>query len=97
VKILRLILGTGMRRGEAPALRWADIRLERCERSIKGALTRRGSELLLSDAKTQRSRRVVSLSPAMVRLITEQVAERLVIGEAETLPASWSFRARRHG
>jgi hypothetical protein len=40
---------------------------------------------------------VVSLSPAMVRLITEQVAERLVIGDAETLPASWSFRARRHG
>ena len=83
-KVLRLILGTGLRRGEALALRWQDVRLDRCELSIKGSLTRRGSELVVSDAKTQRSRRVVSLSPAMVRLITEhraeQVAERLRAG-----------------
>ena len=83
-KVLRLILGTGLRRGEALALRWADVRLNRCELWIKGSLTRRGRELVVSDAKTQRSRRVVSLSPAMVRLITEhraeQVAERLRAG-----------------
>lgn len=83
-KVLRLILGTGLRRGEALALRWADVRLDRCEVSIKGSLTRRGSELVVSEAKSQRSRRVVSLSPAMVRLITEhrteQVAERLRAG-----------------
>jgi integrase len=74
-RVLRLILGTGLRRGEALALRWADMRLDRCELSIRGSLTRRGSELVVSDAKTQRSRRVVSLSPAMVRLISEQRAE----------------------
>lgn len=74
-KVLRLILGTGLRRGEALALRWADARLDRCELSIKGSLTRRGSELVVSDAKTLRSRRVVSLSQAMVRLISEQRAE----------------------
>jgi integrase len=34
--VLRLILGTGLRRGEALALRWADVRLDRCELSIKG-------------------------------------------------------------
>ena len=83
-RVLRLILGTGLRRGEALALRWADVRLDRCELSIKGSLTRRGQELVVSDAKTQRSRRVVSLSPAMVRLITEhraeQVAKRLRAG-----------------
>jgi len=92
VRILRLILGTGLRRGEALALRWADIRLDRCELSIKGSLTRRGSDLLVSDAKTQRSRRVVSLSPAMVRLITEQraeqVAERLRPATCGRTPAS---------
>jgi integrase len=64
-RVLRLILRTGLRRGEALALRWADVRLDRRELSIKGSLTRRGSELVVSDAKTQRSRRVVSLSPAM--------------------------------
>ena len=83
-KVLRLILGPAC----AAARRWhsagQDVRLDRCELSIKGSLTRRGSELVVSDAKTQRSRRVVSLSPAMVRLITEhraeQVAERLRAG-----------------
>jgi integrase len=83
-RILRLILGTGLRRGEALALRWADVRLDRCELTIKGSLTRRSGGLVVSEAKTQRSRRVVSLSPAMVRLITEQraeqVAERLRAG-----------------
>ena len=59
------------------ALRWADVRLDRCELSIKGSLTRRGRQLVVSDAKSQRSRRVVSLSLAMVRLITEQRAEQV--------------------
>ena len=83
-RVLRLILGTGLRRGEALALRWTDTRLDRCEISIKGSLTRRGSELVVSDAKTQQSRRVVSLSSAMARLISEhraeQAAERLRAG-----------------
>jgi len=83
-RVLRLIVGTGLRRGEALALRWADVSIARCELSIKGSLTRRGDGLVVSDAKTLRSRRVVSLSPAMVRLITEhraeQVAERLRAG-----------------
>jgi integrase len=82
--VLRLILGTGLRRGEALALRWIDVSLDRCELSIKRSLTRRGPELVISDAKTQRSRRVVSLSPSMVRLLTEhrakQSAERLRAG-----------------
>jgi integrase len=86
--VLRLILGTGLRRGEALALGWTDIHLDRCELSIKGSLTRRGRELLVSDAKTQRSRRAVSLSPAMVRLMTqhrvEQAAERLRAGNLWT-------------
>ena len=83
-RVLRLVLGTGLRRGEALALRWADISLDRAEASINGSLTRRGSGLVVSDAKTLRSRRVVSLSPAMVRLIgeqrVEQLAERLRAG-----------------
>ena len=86
--VVRLILGTGLRRGEALALGSTDIHLDRCERSIKGSLTRRGRELLVSDAKTQRSRRAVSLSPAMVRLMTEhrveQAAERLRAGNLWT-------------
>jgi integrase len=84
VKVLRLILGTGLRRGEALALRWTDVRLDRRELLILRSLARRGGELVVSDAKTQWSRRVVSLSPSMVRLLTEhraeQAAERLRAG-----------------
>jgi integrase len=86
--VLRLILGTGLRRGEALALRWTDVSLDRCELSIKRSLTRRGQELVVSDAKTQRSRRVGSLSSSMVRLLTEhrakQSAERLRAGNLWT-------------
>jgi integrase len=32
--VIRLILGTGLRRGEALALRWTDVHLDRCELSI---------------------------------------------------------------
>lgn len=74
-RVLRLVVGTGLRRGEALALRWADVRLDRCEAAIKGSLTRLGSGLTVSDAKTLRSRRIVSLSPAMIRLLGEQRAE----------------------
>jgi len=63
-KVLRLILGTGLRRGEALALRWADMRLDRCELSIKRSLTRLSGGLVISDAKTQRSRRMVFAEPS---------------------------------
>ena len=82
--VLRLILGTGLRRGEALALRWSDLRLDRSEASITGSLVRRGGELVVAETKSQRSRRTVSLSPAMVRLLSEQrarqAAERLRAG-----------------
>lgn len=42
-RVLRLVLGTGLRRGEALALHWSDVRLDRAEASVKGSLTRRGA------------------------------------------------------
>lgn len=38
--VLRLILGTGLRRGEALALRWADLDLGRGEARVTGSLVR---------------------------------------------------------
>lgn len=68
--VLRLILGTGLRRGEALALRWTDVRLDRGEATVKGSLVRRSGQLEVADTKSLRSRRTVSLSPAMVHLLT---------------------------
>lgn len=82
--VLRLILGTGLRRGEALAITWAEVRLDRAELVINGSLVRREGRLVVSATKSTRSRRAVSLSPSMVRLLTEhrarQAAERLAAG-----------------
>jgi hypothetical protein len=64
----RLGRAASTRRSAYAALRWAEVRLDRRELSISGSLTRRGGGLVVSDPKRQRSRRMVSLSPAMVRL-----------------------------
>ena len=82
--VLRFILGTGLRRGEALALRWEDIDLERGTARVKGSLVRQKGGLVVSDTKTETSRRTVALSPAIVTLLTRhkaaQAAERLQAG-----------------
>lgn len=82
--VLRFILGTGLRRGEALALRWTDVDLDSAHAKLHGSLTRRGSELVVSGVKTKASRRTVALSPAMVDLLrrhrAQQASERLRAG-----------------
>jgi integrase len=84
VTALKVILGTGLRRGEVLALRWEDVDLTRREARVRGSLTRQSGVLKVSDTKTARSRRGVSLSPAVVGLLTAhkaaQAAERLKAG-----------------
>lgn len=83
--VLRFILGTGLRRGEALAVRWADVDLDRREVRIKGSLVRQEGQLTVVATKSVRSRRVISLSPAMVDLLhaqrAEQLRERLLVGD----------------
>ncbi|POH59158.1 site-specific integrase [Cryobacterium zongtaii] len=82
--VIRFILGTGLRRGEALALRWSDIDLDDAHAKLRGSLTRRGSQLVVSGVKTKASRRTIALSPAMVRLLRQhkaaQAKERLRAG-----------------
>jgi integrase len=61
--VLRFILGTGLRRGEALAVRWSDVDLRRGEIKIKGSLVREHGQLAVVATKTVRSRRVISVSP----------------------------------
>ncbi|MEN2742499.1 site-specific integrase [Microbacterium sp. X-17] len=82
--VLRFILGTGVRRGEALALRWNDIHLANGHAALRGSLTRRESGLVVSGVKTKASRRTVALSPTMIDLLRRhkaaQAAERLHAG-----------------
>ena len=82
--VVRFILGTGLRRGEALALRWSDTDLHDAHAKVHGSLTRRGRELVVTGVKTKSSRRAIALSSAMVALLTRQkatqAAERLRAG-----------------
>jgi len=79
--LLRLLVATGLRRGEALALRWSDVDLTNGLLRVRGTLSRANGHLVISEPKTERSRRDVPLSPTTVALLrsvkASQAAERL--------------------
>jgi len=82
--LLRLLLSTGLRRGEALALRASD--LTNGVLRVRGTLARVGGQLVIGPPKTERSVRDVPLSPgavsALKALRRAQLAERLHAGAA---------------
>jgi integrase len=88
--VLVLIAATGLRRGEALALRWDKSVLNLNEGWLKVAatLSRVGDRLLITEPKSARSRRTVPISPAIVALLkaqkAAQAAERLHAGKQWT-------------
>lgn len=81
-----LIASTGLRRGEALALRWADVDLDGAPASMRvnGTLARAGGVLTFSSPKSKGSRRTVPLTAALVELLRaqrkRQAAQRLKAG-----------------
>ncbi len=57
---------TGMRQGELLGLRWRDVDLATGAITIQQSLSRLGGEVAFKEPKTQRSRRLVALSPRLV-------------------------------
>lgn len=82
--LLRLLAATGLRRGEALALRWSDVDLTSGLLRVRGTLSRVEGHLVIGEPKTERSRRDVPLSPATVLLLRSvkatQAGERLKAG-----------------
>ncbi len=82
--VVVFILGTGVRRGEALALKWSDVDLDSGHAKLRGSLTRREGRLVVSGVKTRASRRTVALSPTVAELLrrhrAQQAAERLRAG-----------------
>jgi integrase len=79
--VLILIAATGLRRGEALALTWDRIDLDKGTLQVAATIGRVGNRLLVSEPKTDRSRRTVPVPPAVVALLRKhrvaQAAERL--------------------
>ena len=84
---LVLIAATGLRKGEALALSWDPgiVNLDEGWLKVRKTVGRVGAELVFSEPKTDRSRRTVPLSPAVVGdaapAPTDQKAERLRAGD----------------
>ncbi len=79
-----LLATTGMRRGEALALRWSDVDVENGRLSVQRTLTYVGTKATFSEPKTPRSRRLISLPAEAVSALkahrVDQAGERLQIG-----------------
>lgn len=79
--VLKLIATTGLRRGEALALRWSHVDLDAGVLVVRGTLGRIDGKLLITQPKTERSRREIPLPPPVVAMLKEhrktQLEERL--------------------
>jgi integrase len=87
---LVLIAATGLRKGECLALSWdtSIVNLDDGWLKVRKTRGRVGTQLVFSEPKTERSRRTVPLSPAVVAMLrkhkTAQAAERLRAGNLWT-------------
>lgn len=84
VPVFELLLNTGLRRGEALALRWSDVDLEKHVLRVRGTLARVDGHLVVTEPKTARSRRSIHLSAACESILKtakkSQTEERLRAG-----------------
>jgi integrase len=80
-----LMAMTGLRRGEALGLRWADVELDRGRLSIRRALVLAGNVPTFSEPKTEAGRRSVPLAAQTVAALRAhrkvQVSERLAYAD----------------
>lgn len=78
---LVLIASTGLRKGEALALRWDKVDLDAGVLRVAATISRVAGRLVITEPKTTRSRRTVPLSPAVVAMLRKhkaaQAADRL--------------------
>lgn len=71
-ELFELIIGTGLRRGEALALRWSDVDLERRVLRVRRSVTDVGGRLVIGKPKTAGSAAGVGLSPRVVAALERQ-------------------------
>lgn len=83
--VLRIIATTGVRKGEALALKWIDIDLDANTLQVRGTLARVRGGLEVTQPKTAKSRRVLPLAPPEIEMLRlhrrTQLAERKHAGD----------------
>jgi integrase len=68
---------TGLRRGEALALRWSDLDLEAGRLSVRRSLVPEGKTMVVHEPKTARGRRLVALDHETVEVLKAQAVRQL--------------------
>ena len=68
---------TGLRRGEALGLRWSDVDLENARLAVRRALIPINREVVVSEPKTAKGRRVIALDPSTIEVLKAQAARQL--------------------
>ena len=90
-----LLASTGLRIGKALALRWTDLDLDAPRLRVTGTVRRVGGRVERTAPKSQRSRRTLPLSPAVVEALRSwrkvQAAERLRAGTSWEGDQAWVF------
>lgn len=69
--IIKLLLHTGLRSGEALGLQWTDIDFENRTISINHTLSDVGGKHFLTTPKTKSSKRVIAMSDSVAQLLSE--------------------------
>jgi len=69
--LFSLLITTGMRPGEALALKWEDIDLKGGKVTVNRTLTRLGRGWRIEEPKTARSRRSIPLLPTVIKDLEE--------------------------
>lgn len=85
--LFRLLANTGMRRGEALALRWSHVDLTNETFRVVGTLAREDGELVVTDTKTAKSKRPFAMT-AETKAIFASLRERQR-EEGETAGSVW--------
>jgi integrase len=67
--LFALLVTTGMRPGEALALKWKDIDVEGCKVTVNRTLTRVGGGWSLEEPKTARSRRTIPIPGSVLQYL----------------------------
>jgi integrase len=73
-----LLALTGLRRGEALALAWEDVDLEKGSLAVRRALIPNGKEVVVCEPKTAHGRRLIALDPETVGVLKGQAARQSV-------------------
>jgi len=75
--VYHLLIGTGMRRGEAIGLRWLDVDLDGGELTVVQQITEVRGKSVLGKPKTRRGRRVMAIDDGMVAALRSHHSRQL--------------------